>query len=105
MCAVGLRQSCETSSVQVDAVDVGADRAPFAGREVQNTGVLIYSVERTNVPASGGDLIHHCAVRANPVEVLEPASLAEPQKRAVLQPHRVTVVVHPGLCGLTKELA
>ena len=60
---------------------------------------FVDAVHSAHVPAAVGDLADERSVGLVLIEMLEPAALAEPEERAVLQPDRIAVLVDPrGRC-------
>src|SRR5262245_27444676 len=92
---IGARNASHRAAIKANTVDVGVDMAPFPGLEVNESVLFIDAIERPNVPAPGRNLSHLGAIGFVVIEVLEPAALAEPEERAIAQPRRAAVVVHP----------
>ena len=78
--------SPDTVAVELDAIDVAADRAPLGAREVDPAALAIDTVELTNLPGTIGDLVTECAVAAVVIQMFPSRVLAQPQERAVLEP-------------------
>ena len=98
-----LRQPRQSGPIEVHAIHVTADRAPFRAGKVDPVRGLIHPVKRPYLPRSRGDRLHDGAVRRAVIQVSEARPFALPDERSILQPDWLTVVVHPRARGLAEQ--
>ena len=99
------RQALHPGAVQLDAIDVAADRAALGAREIHPAARLVDAVKRAHLPLPAGHLLDERAVGAVVIEVPPSGPVADPEKRAVAQPRRRLHIVgaDPVLAGFPQD--
>ena len=107
MASVLCGQPSKSGAVQVDLKGIEPDRAACGCVEEHGCLSGVQAVHSTDFPLARRDLPNQRAAGRIVVEVAPAASLAEPQKRPVFQPHgihaRVLPPFNPGLAGFLQK--
>src|SRR5262249_35703856 len=105
MASFRLRQPDQSRAVELDAVCMLCDNGMLGPAEINKSGCFIYAVQRARLPFPVRNLANQLAVGRVMIYMLPTASLAEPEKRAVLQPCGLAdcLDIDPGLRGLAQN--
>ncbi len=109
--AVSGRKALQPCAVELDAIDILADVAAFGAGEVNPSVLLVHAVDDPDFPGASGDGTDCRPVFVMQVQMPPTRSLAEPQKRTVLQPDWIAIIVltsdvatvDPGFAGFPKQ--
>src|ERR1044072_2871087 len=105
MRAFCLRQACEATAIELDAITIRRDVTVLGRGEIDVTIRLIDALDRAHFPFAVCDLSQQFSIGRVVIEMLPTVALAGPDERAVFEPDRLFVDRDPRLRRLVNNVA
>ena len=104
MFTVGADEALTAAALEIDGVEIGANRAALGAREVNAPGRCIDAVERSHLPVSARELASELAAGIVVIEVTPAVPFAQPEKAlSFFDPCPVALCFDPGFVLLDEN--